>query len=131
MLRQGPLSAFLHGLIEYALGVLCIAAPFIFGFDRGSGKAAAIVIGVLILAVGASSDLPTGLAKTIPTAIHASLDFVLAAILIASPFLFGFSGDGNATAFFIVAGVGYLLVTIATRFLPPRAAVAEGSRPGR
>ena len=30
------------------------------------------------------------------------LDFLLVALLIASPFLFGFSGDGTATAFFIV-----------------------------
>ena len=33
------------------------------------------------------------------------LDYVLAIFLIASPFLFGFSDDGTAAAFFIVLGV--------------------------
>ena len=45
-------------------------------------------------------------------------------MLIASPFLFGFSDDTNETAFFIVLGVAHLLITIATRFVreerPPR-----------
>jgi hypothetical protein len=49
------------------------------------------------------------------------LDYALALILIASPFLFGFSGDGTATAFFIVLGVVHLLLTIATRFVSPAA----------
>ena len=38
-------------------------------------------------------------------------------MLIAAPFLFGFSDDGTATAFFIVLGVVHLLLTIATRFV--------------
>jgi hypothetical protein len=45
------------------------------------------------------------------------LDYILAILLIASPFLFGFSDDGTATAFFIVLGVLHLLLTIATRFI--------------
>ena len=83
-----------------------------------------IVVGVLILIVTASTALPTGLIKSIPVQAHAVIDFLLAAVLIASPFLFGFSDDGTATAFFIVLGVVHLLVTIATRFVseerPPR-----------
>jgi hypothetical protein len=45
------------------------------------------------------------------------VDYLLAALLIASPFLFSFTDDGTATAFFIVLGVVHLLVTIATRFV--------------
>jgi len=41
---------------------------------------------------------------------------VLAAVLIASPFLFGFSDESTPTAIFIAAGVLHLLLTIATRF---------------
>jgi hypothetical protein len=48
---------------------------------------------------------------------HAILDYAMAAVLIAAPFLFGFSDDGTATAFFIVLGVVHLLLTIATRFV--------------
>lgn len=121
MLRQGPISLFVHGVAEYAAAVLFIAAPFLFGFDAEAATAASIVLGVVVLVVTATSDFPTGLARTIPVTIHAVLDFVTAGFLIAAPFLFGFQNEGTPTAFFIALGVGHLLLTIATRFLPARA----------
>ena len=129
MFKQGPIPAFAHGLIEYLAGALFIAAPFLFAFDDGTPTAVAIVAGVVILVVTASTALPTGLIKSIPVHAHAILDFAMAAVLIAAPFLFGFSDDGTATAFFIVLGVVHLLLTIATRFVseerPPRRRAAS------
>ena len=122
MLRQGPLSPFIHGIVEYVGAVIFIAAPFLLGFDEDAPTAISIVVGVAILVITASSDLPTGLARTLPVAIHAVIDVIAAIFLIAAPFLFGFSDDGTPTAFFIAAGIAYLLLTIATRFLPERAA---------
>jgi VIT1/CCC1 family predicted Fe2+/Mn2+ transporter len=117
MFKQGPVPAFVHGVIEYLAAVLFIAAPFLFAFDDDTATAASIVAGVLILVVTASTALPTGLIKSIPVQAHAVIDFALAAVLIAAPFLFGFTDDGTATAFFIVLGVVHLLLTIATRFI--------------
>ena len=124
MFKQGPVPAFVHGVIEYLAAALFIAAPFLFGFDDDTATAVSIVAGVVILVLTASTALPTGLIKSIPVQAHAVIDFALAAVLIAAPFLFGFSDDGTATAFFIVLGVVHLLLTIATRFVsgsqPPR-----------
>jgi hypothetical protein len=117
MFKQGPVPAFVHGVLEYLVAALFIAAPFLFGFDDDTATAVAIVVGVLILIVTASTALPTGLIKSIPVQAHAIIDFALAAVLIAAPFLFGFSDDGTATAFFIILGVLHLLLTIATRFV--------------
>src|SRR4029079_8155326 len=122
MFKQGPIPAFVHGVIEYLAGALFIAAPFLFSFDD-TATAVAIVAGVVILVLTASTALPTGLIKSIPVQAHAVIDFAMAAVLIAAPFLFGFSDDGTATAFCIVLGVVHLLMTIATRFVseaPPR-----------
>jgi hypothetical protein len=118
VLRQGPISPFVHGVVEYAAGALFIVAPFLFGFDSEAATALSIVVGVGILVVTSSSQLPTGLAKVVPPLLHAIVDFGLAALLIAAPFLFGFSDEGAPTAFFIALGVIHLLVTIGTRFLP-------------
>lgn len=118
MLRQGPISRFLHGTIEYIAGVLLIAAPFLFSFESDAATAVAVVVGVVVLAVAASTEGPSSLINSIPVAVHLMLDFALAAVLIASPFLFGFSGETTATAFFLVLGVAHLLVTIGTRFKP-------------
>ena len=117
MFKQGPVPAFVHGVIEYVAGALLIAAPFLFAFDDDTATAVSIVAGVVILVVTASTALPTGLIKSIPVQAHVILDFAMAAVLIAAPFLFGFSDDGTATAFFIVLGVVHLLLTIATRFV--------------
>lgn len=118
MLRQGPVPLFVHGLIEYAAGALFVAAPWLFGFDSSAAKAVSIIAGVVILIVAASTDSPTGLARTIPIKGHVVLDYALAAILIAAPFLFGFSNETNPTALFVGLGIVHLLLTIATRFLP-------------
>jgi hypothetical protein len=131
MFKQGPIPAFVHGVIEYLAAALFIAAPWLFTFSDSTAKAVSIVFGVVILVVTASTALPTGLIKSIPVQAHAVIDFLLAGVLIASPFLFGFSGDGTETAFFIVLGVVHLLVTIATRFVrDERPARRDRSAPG-
>ena len=116
MMRQGPIPFFVHGVIEYLAGALLIAAPFLLSFDSGAATALSIVVGVVVIAVAAATEGPTSLVNQIPTAAHVALDYVLAAILIALPFLAGFSGETAPTAFFIVLGVAHLLITIGTRF---------------
>ena len=117
MFRQGPIPAFVHGLLEYVAGALLIAAPFLFAFDSDTATAVSLVAGVAVLIIAASTAMSTGLIKSIPVPAHVILDYALAIVLIASPFLFGFDDDGTATAFFIVLGVVHLLLTIATRFM--------------
>ena len=118
MLRQGPISLFLHGAIEYVAGVLFIAAPFLFAFEADAAVALSIVAGVVLIAVAASTEGPSSLIDSIPISAHLLLDFALSAVLIAAPFLFGFSDESAPTAFFIVLGVAHLLLTIGTRFKP-------------
>jgi len=122
MLRQGPISRFVHGVIEYAAGVLLIAAPFLFGFVDGAATAVSIIAGVLVLVVAASTEGASSLVPSIPISVHVLLDFALAAVLVASPFLFGFTDESAPTAFFIVLGVAHLLITIGTRFKSPKQA---------
>ncbi len=128
MLRQGPFSRFVHGAVEYLAGVLFIAAPFLFAFESDAAVALSIVVGVVVIAVAASTEGPSSLIDSIPIAAHLLLDFALSAVLIASPFLFGFSDESSPTAFFIVLGVIHLLLTIGTRFLPLRGGVAQSRR---
>jgi hypothetical protein len=128
MLRQGPLSLTVHALLEPLLGALLIAAPFLFGFsDEGAPTAVSIVIGIGVLVVGMSTKWRLSLVKAIPVSVHLTIDLIVGALLIASPFLFGFSDDGGPTAFFLIVGVGELLAALATRWTAGDAA-ASGSR---
>jgi hypothetical protein len=118
MFKQGPIPAFVHGVVEYLAAILFIAAPFIFDFSEDAATALSLIAGVLLLIIASSTAWRTGLIQSIPVQAHVMLDYVLAIFLIASPFIFGFDDDGTAAAFFIVLGVVHLLMTIATRFVP-------------
>lgn len=116
MLREGPIPLAVHGLIEYAAGVLCIAAPFLLSFEASAAKAVAIIVGLVLLTVAAATDGPTSLVDQIPLSAHVALDYVLAILLVALPFIAGFSDETAPTAFFLALGVAHLLITIGTRF---------------
>ena len=116
MLRDGPIPFFVHGLIEYGTGALLIVAPFLLGFEDGGAVAVSIAAGVLVLGVAASSESPVSLVDQIPIAAHVALDYGLAVLLVALPFVASFSDETAPTAFFIALGVVHLLVTIGTRF---------------
>lgn len=120
MLRQGPIPRLAHGAIEYAAGVLLLAAPFLFGFKDGAAVAVSVIAGVVVLVIAASTEGASSLVDSIPIAVHVLLDYAIAAVLVASPFLFGFTDESAPTAFFIVLGVAHVLITIGTRFREPR-----------
>jgi hypothetical protein len=126
VLRQGPLSARLHGLLEYLIGGFFIASPFIFGFDANASVAIGVVGGIALILMAATAQTGPSLSGMIPVGLHVLFDVVLAAFLVASPFIFGFPGEAAPTGLFIGAGVVHLLVTIATRFLPPTSEAAVG-----
>ena len=122
MLRQGPIPRFVHGVIEYLAGVLLIAAPFLFGFEDDSAIAVSIIVGVIAIVIAASTEGASSLVDSIPISVHVLLDYALAGVLVAAPFLFGFSDESAPTAFFIVLGIAHLLITLGTRFRGPKEA---------
>jgi hypothetical protein len=116
MLKEGPIPRFVHGLVEYAAGVLLIVSPFLLSFESGAAVAVAILAGLVVLFLAAATEGPTSLINYVPLAAHVVLDYVLAVLLIAMPFIAGFSDETAPTAFFIAIGALHLLITIGTRF---------------
>jgi hypothetical protein len=121
-LRRGSVPLAVHGLVEYGIGALSIVAPFLFSFDSDVAQVISILLGAGIIVMAFSTDSPTGLTRNLPIASHVVLDYVLSLLLVVSPFIFGFTDDGAATAYFIVVGVGFILLTIATRYHAPAGA---------
>jgi hypothetical protein len=116
MVKQGPIPAFLHSMIEYIAGAALIAAPLLLDYDSGAATAASIILGVVVLFLVATTTSTMSLINQVPLSMHIVFDYVIAAVLIASPFLFGFSGESTPTAIFIAAGVVWLLLSIGTRY---------------
>jgi hypothetical protein len=113
--RRGSVPLVLHGLLEYGIGVLLIASSSLFSFD-GDPRTAGILLGAAVLVLAAVSDLPTALMRRLPIDSHVVIDYVMGVVLVASPFVFNFSDDEGALAFFVVVGIGYLVLTAVTRF---------------
>ena len=118
MFKRGPVPPVVHGVLDYVVACVLIAAPLVLSFEEDAPTALAIGLGVGLLLLAAFTSWTTGIVKSIPVVAHAMLDYLLGVLLIASPFVFGFNDDDTASAFFVVLGVLTLLLAVATRFTP-------------
>jgi hypothetical protein len=81
-----------HGYLDYIMGVLLIAAPWIFGFARGEAETwVPVILGAGIILYSLLTDYELGATPAISMRTHLMLDVVGGAILAASPWLFGFA----------------------------------------
>jgi hypothetical protein len=135
MVKQGPVPAFVHSLVEYVAGLALIAAPLLLDYESGAAKAVSIVLGVLVLFLVATTTSTLSLINQVPLSMHIVFDYVIAALLIASPFLFSFSDESTPTAVFLASGVIWLLMSIGTRYKkedhPPRGTPKREQRAAR
>lgn len=120
MLREGPVPRVVHGAVEYVLGVLFLAAPILFDFDSSIATGVSIAIGIIVLVTTATTvGMPTSLVNQLPLTAHVTVDLVLSVFLIVAPFVLGFSDETASRNFYMILGVGLLLMTIGTRFREP------------
>ena len=135
MVKQGPIPAFVHSLIEYVAGAALIAAPLLLDYSSGAAKAASIVLGVLVVFLVATTTSRMSLINQVPLSMHIVFDYVIAAVMIASPFLFSFSDESTPTGVFLAGGVLWLLLSIGTRYKeeehPPRGTPKRAQRAAR
>jgi hypothetical protein len=125
---RGPLPLRIHAAIEPLIGIILIAAPWIFGFSHtNDAKVLCIVLGVLVILTGAMTDWRVSLARIIPLRVHLMTDLTVALVLIVAPFVLGYSDNGAATRFSIIAGVLEALAALATRWDPAEAEPAHPS----
>ena len=127
-MRRGLVPLQVHAAIEPIAAIVLIAAPWIFGFSHvNSAKIISIAIGVVMLLSGGMTRWRFALVRVIPLRVHFMTDLLLGLVLIVAPFVFGFSGNGAATRFMIIAGVLELMTALATRWEPAEA-FETGSR---
>jgi hypothetical protein len=110
------LPAWFHAIADYAVGITLIVVAIAVG---GSGEAVAtgVVVGAVVLAVSMLTRYPLGVAKVLPFTVHSAGDYLAAALLVIAPFALGFTDtDGGLSAFYVVAGLAVLAVSLVTNY---------------
>jgi hypothetical protein len=86
------ISTKVHGVIDYLMGVLLIAAPWLLDFARGGAETwVPVVLGAGVIIYSLLTDYELGLSRSISMRTHLSLDFWSGVFLAASPWIFGFN----------------------------------------
>ena len=81
-----------HGLLDYAMGILLIAAPWILGFaSDGAETYVPVVLGIGMLAYSLFTNYEMGAIKMLSMRTHLMLDLLGGLFLAASPWIFGFA----------------------------------------
>lgn len=132
MIRRGPIPLNVHAMLDPVIAIVIIAAPWIFGFsDVGDAKVVCIAVGVIMLIGGSMTAWRLSIARVIPLRMHMATDLLLGTVLILAPFVLGFSDDGGATRFMVIAGVLEILAALGTRWDPAEAEESAVDRRSR
>ena len=82
----------IHGMLDYATGLLLIVAPYLFGFaNGGAAQWVPMILGVGILLMSLVTDYELSLTRLIPMPAHLAVDGAGGLFLLISPWLFGFA----------------------------------------
>ncbi|GEM_PF-2371546 len=114
----------LHELLEYALGLFLILAPFLFGMLDAPLLPLLIGAGVAIVLLQLLTPGLASIAAVLPARAHATADYLVALFLVLAPFVFGFADRQEPLALIVLSGVGLLVLALLTRYPLPEAEAA-------
>ena len=116
----------IHGMLDYLLGALLIASPWLFGFaDGGAEQWAPVVLGVFVLLYSLFTDYECGVIKRLPMRVHLLLDAASGLLLAASPWLLGFADEVRIPH--VALGTLEIVLAALTRRAPGYRAAQRGA----
>jgi hypothetical protein len=84
----------IHGVLDYLMGVVLIAAPWLLDFaDGGPEQWVPVILGAGTIVYSLLTRYELGVARIIPMPVHLWIDLAAGILLAASPWLFGFSDE--------------------------------------
>jgi hypothetical protein len=108
-----------HGVMDYLVGILLMASPWIFEFDHGGMETwIPVILGVGALVYSVMTDYELGLTRTLSMRTHLNLDLISGILLAASPWIFGFANHVYLPH--LVLGIVEIGVSLMTKRNPSR-----------
>lgn len=81
-----------HGMLDYLIGVLLIAAPWLLDFAAGGAETwVPVILGAGVILYSLFTDYELGMVRKLSVPAHLGLDIAGGLLLAVSPWLFGFS----------------------------------------
>ena len=81
-----------HGILDYLMGVVLIAAPWIFDFAEGGAETwVPVILGAGTIVYSLITDYEYSATKKLSMRTHLWIDMLAGAFLAASPWIFGFA----------------------------------------
>jgi hypothetical protein len=106
-----------HGVLDYLMGALLIAAPWLLGFATGGPEQwAPVAAGATAIAYSLLTDYELGVVKRIPVPWHLLLDGIAGVVLMASPWVLDF--DEKVWIPHVAAGALEVVVAFFTNTIP-------------
>lgn len=106
-----------HGFLDYIVGLLLIAAPWIFDFNKGGAETwVPVILGAVTILYSLLTDYEMGISNKISMRTHLTLDMVSGIFLAVSPWLFGFTD--YIWEPHVIVGVLEIVVVLMTRTSP-------------
>lgn len=86
------ISTKVHGVLDYLMGIVLIAAPWLLNFNRdGAETWVPVILGAGVILYSLFTKYELSISKQIPMRTHLTLDVVSGIVLALSPWIFGFS----------------------------------------
>lgn len=115
-----------HAIIDYLMGILLIASPWLFDFYRGGWESwIPIILGVCTLLMSLMTNYELSASKKISMKTHLSVDMFAGILLALSPWIFGFSDHVYLPH--LILGIGEFGIALLTDNTPYTNATDRGS----
>jgi hypothetical protein len=109
------IGAVSHGILDYALAILLLAAPTVVGF-AGVQSRWAYIFGGVLLVMAILTRYPLGIVKIVGLGIHGFVEMLLAICLIAAPWYGNFARGVLSRNFYVMLGLLMLVLWFLTDF---------------
>jgi hypothetical protein len=121
-----PISARVHGVLDYATVAAFLNAPMVLGFTGTTAAEICYWLAGIHLLMTGCTDFPLGVFKWIPFRIHGAIDLVAGVFLLVAPWIFRFSGAAAPRNFFVGLAILTFIVVALTDYsqrvvIPPPA----------
>jgi len=110
-----PVSARVHGVLDYATVAAFLNAPMVFGFHGTPAAIAYWLAGIHLLMTGCT-DFPVGFFMWIPFKVHGVIELLAGIFILVAPWIFGFAQDAAARNFFVGMAIVLLVVVALTDY---------------